>query len=107
MCFFQDEHTSDNHACVSDSGLAFSAVGVYEHDQALDSIWQYGVIDWSRSLLDLMLVVKDGDGNPVDTRYDFDGAWDGSPDLSLYYPMEVRFTAVLVPAGGTFEGWPE
>jgi hypothetical protein len=107
LCFFQDEHTSDNHACVSQSGLRFTAVGVYEHDQTMESIWQYGVIDWGRALLDLMLVVKDGGGNPVDTRYGFDGGWDGSPDLGLYYPMEVRYTAVIVPPGGTFEGWPE
>lgn len=106
LCFFQDQHSSDKHACVSQNGLSFTSEGVYEFDQSMTTIWQYGVIDWDRSLLDVMLVVKDAGGNPVDTRYGFDGAWDGSPDLALYYPMEVHYTAVLVPPGETFEGWP-
>ena len=105
LCFFQDDHTSDNHACGSYADL--TGVGVVEMDQPMPEIWQYGVIEWWRPLLDLMLVVKDGDGDPVDTRYGFDGQWEGSPDLGLYYPMQVRATAVVVPPGGQFQGWPE
>ncbi len=105
LCFFQDAHTSDNHACVAQSGLAFSAPGAYEYSQEMTTIWQYGVIEWQRTLLDVMLVVKDGGGHPVDTRYGFDQDWDGSPDLGLYYPMEVHYTAVIVPPGETFPGW--
>ena len=60
----------------------------------------------SRQGTPAVLVVKDTDGKPVDTRYGFDGAWAGAPDLGLYYPMQVRYTAVLVPPGGTFTGFP-
>ena len=49
-----------------------------------------------------MLVIKDKDGNPVDDRFGFGGKWDGSPDFSLYYPMTVRFTAVVVAKGATY-----
>lgn len=104
MCLFQDEHTSDKHACTDQ--MAFTEPGSYETEQELASLWQYSVIDLSRALLDLMLVVKDSDGDPVDTRYGFDGPWEGSPDLSLYYPMKVRYRAVLAPPGVAF-AWPK
>lgn len=105
MCFFQDVHDSAHHACTSHLSVA-QAGDQDESDSPLSDIWQSDVIDWTRELLDLMLVVKDADGNPVDTRYGFDGGWAGSPDLGLYYPMEVRYTAVLVPVGASFEGFP-
>lgn len=60
------------------------------------------MIDWSRRLLDTMIVIKDRAGNPVDDRYGFGGKWDGSPDFSLYYPMTVRFTAVVVARGAAY-----
>jgi hypothetical protein len=44
-----------------------------------------------------MTVVKDQNGNPVDTVYSqFVGNWLGSPNLGLYYPMDVRYTAILI-----------
>lgn len=49
-----------------------------------------------------MLVVKDKAGHPVDDRFGFGGKWDGSPDFSLYYPMTVRFTAVVVARGASY-----
>lgn len=66
------------------------------------SVWQAKVIDWKRKLLEVMLVIKDGGGNPVDDRYGFGGKWDGSPDFSLYFPMTVRFTAVAVAKGAAY-----
>ena len=105
MCFFQDAHQSAKHACVSQRGLAFTGPGVYTFEQEMPTIYQFGNLAWTRALLDLMLVVKDAGGAPVDDRYGFDGDWAGSPDFSQYYPMEVRFTAVLVPPGETFAGF--
>ncbi len=103
ICIFQDQHSSDKHACAKYQ--YFTAPGVYTWQQPVSSLWQFNVIDWSRKLLDTMLVVKDKNGNPVDDRYGFGGAWDGSPDFSLYYPMEVHFTAIVVRNGGIFTGW--
>ena len=33
------------------------------------------------------------------------GKWFGSPDFSLYYPMQVRYTAIIVPPGGGEPVW--
>lgn len=103
ICIFQDEHSSAKHACARYQ--FFAGPGVYTWEQSLPTIFQYGNLDWSRRMLDTMLVVKDKDGDPVDDRFGFGGAWDGSPDFSLYYPMEVRFKAVIVAKGATFAGW--
>jgi hypothetical protein len=103
MCMFQDETISSKHVCGPE--FAFATTGVYEINDPLSNWFQYYNIDWNRSLLLEMLVVKDAAGAPVDDRWGFGGYWIGSPDLSLYYPMQVRFRAVLVPPGGTFPGW--
>lgn len=100
ICLFQDEHTSDKHACMTTR--TFSTIGLYNWDQDMDRVWQVNKLDFTRALLDQMLVVKDGSGNPVDDRYGFGGKWDGSPDFSLYYPMDVRFTAIVVAQGAAF-----
>ncbi|HLF95010.1 MAG TPA: hypothetical protein VJB14_16195 [Planctomycetota bacterium] len=49
-----------------------------------------------------MLVIKDKAGKPVDDRFGFGGKWDGSPDFSLYFPMTVRLTAVVVAKGAAY-----
>jgi len=47
-----------------------------------------------------MLVVKDGNGYPVDLgNPEWATLWDGTPELTLYYPMQVHYTAIIVPPG--------
>ena len=101
LCVFQDRHSADKHAC--DGTRTFTDPGVLEWKGSPAAMWQSKVIDWSRKLMDLMLVVKDRGGRPVDDRYGFGGKWEGSPDFSLYFPMTVRFTAVAVSRGGVYK----
>ncbi|MEM6428838.1 MAG: hypothetical protein AAF708_06305, partial [Deinococcota bacterium] len=65
-----------------------------------------GSFNWQQRIGRQVLILKDQQGLPIDNRYGFDGKWYASPIFSLYYPMNVRYTAVLVPAGGQFMGWP-
>jgi len=103
LCIFQDEMIPEKHVCGPQP--TFYTTGVYDNVTTLSSWYQYGNIDWTRSLLIEMTNIRDGAGNPVDDRWTFGGKWYGSPDFSLYYPMQVRFRAVLVPPGGVFAGW--
>jgi len=106
ICIFQDQHTAAKHACARYQ--LFTGTGLYTWSQAMTGLFQYGNLDWTRRMLDLMLVVKDRNGNPVDDRFGFGGQWDGSPNFSLYYPMEVKFTAIVVAKNATFvppSGW--
>jgi hypothetical protein len=71
----------------------------------MSALTQYQTIDWRQGMLNLMLIVKDGDGNPIDGSFPLIENWHGSPELELYYPMQVRYSAVIIPPGGQFGGW--
>ncbi|HWR26517.1 MAG TPA: PGF-pre-PGF domain-containing protein, partial [candidate division Zixibacteria bacterium] len=106
LCVFQDQIIPEKHACTDRSRLSFNSPGTYYADQPMTSLYQYGNISWNRSLRIEMLVVSDGSGFPIDDRYGWNGTWDGSPDFTLYYPMQVRYTAIIVPPGGGTPVWP-
>lgn len=105
-CVFQDEIISTKHACTYQDFLSFKNTGTYYANQAMTSLYQYNNISWNRSLLTQMLVMKDINGIPIDDRYGWDGLWIGSSDFSLYYPMKVRYTAIIIPPGGGSPKWP-
>ncbi len=102
VCLVPDD-ISVKPACSDASGLSFSSAGAVEDEQTLSSFSQYGAVDWGRGVSNLMVIVKDANGNPVDLGYaDFT-----EEELARYYPLKIRYSAVLVPAGGRFPGWPE
>lgn len=105
-CIFQDRIAKEKHACTNEGLLTFTSPGTYYASQSMTSLFQYRNISWGRSLLTQMLVVKDKNGKPVDDRYGWAGTWDGSPNFGLYYPMKVRYTAIIVPPGGGSPIWP-
>ena len=93
---------STSPAC-SNAQLSFSEPGVYETSQPLSSFLNYARVNWANGIDDVMLVVKDGEGRPIDNAY-FTQSGD-SLELNNYFPMSVRFEAVIVPPGGRFQGW--
>ncbi|MEX2541099.1 MAG: hypothetical protein WD314_04795, partial [Trueperaceae bacterium] len=106
LCLVPNDAISVQPACAASNLLSFSGEGVFEANVDLSEMSGYQSIDWENGVESLILVVKNDSGLPVDNRYALgDGAV--PPDPALYYPMEVRFTAVLVPAGGRFTGWPQ
>ncbi|HYN45004.1 MAG TPA: carbohydrate binding domain-containing protein [Candidatus Limnocylindrales bacterium] len=109
ICLFQDTITQPKHACTNRDLLAFTSPGTYYANQPMTNIYQYGNIDWSRKLLIMMLDITDTKGNLVDDRpgyLNMTKLWDGYPDLGLYYPMNVRYTAIIVPSKGGQPVWP-
>ncbi len=103
FCLVPNDDISVKPACSDAADLSFSDTGAVESKQELTSLSQYSAVDWSRGVSNLMVIVKDANGNPVDLGYaDFSEA-----DLARYYPLEIRYSAVLVPAGGRFPGWPQ
>jgi hypothetical protein len=85
--------------------LTFSSPGTYESQQSVTSFSNYSSVNWERGLTEVMLVLKDESGNSLDDRYSYRSG-EEAPDLNQYYPMEVRYTAILVPEGSSFPGWP-
>jgi hypothetical protein len=105
LCLVNGDDISVGPACSALGNLAFSSPGTYESEQAVTSLSNYNGVNWKRGLTEVMLVLKDAAGNSLDDRYSYRSDTE-APDLNQYYPMEVRYTAILVPEGGNFPGWP-
>jgi tetratricopeptide (TPR) repeat protein len=103
LCLVNGEDVSVGPACSALGGLAFSSTGVYESEQSVTGFSNYGGMNWTRGLSEAMLVLKNEDGKALDDRY---YAPAPSFDLNDYYPMDVRYTAIFVPEGSSFPGWP-
>ncbi len=93
-------------ACSDASRLDFSDLGTFDTSQPLTSLSGSERIAWSRGITSVMLVVRDPGNTPVDER-SFAASGDRTVfDITDYYPMTVRYQAMVVPAGMTFPGWP-
>lgn len=105
VCLVNGDDISVGPACSTLGSLTFSSSGTYESQVAVTSLSNYANVNWERGLTEVMLVLKDADGNSLDDRYSYRSGVE-APDLNQYYPMEVRYTAILVPEGSSFPGWP-
>jgi tetratricopeptide (TPR) repeat protein len=105
ICVVNGDDISVGPACSALGNLTFSSPGTYEAEQSVTSFSNYGALNWERGFTEVMLVLKDQDGNSLDDRYSYRSGVQ-APDLNQYYPMEVRYTAILVPEGSSFPGWP-
>jgi tetratricopeptide (TPR) repeat protein len=99
------EDISVRPACSDANALRVNGVGRFVADQPVATLSGVGELDWRRGLTQVMLVIRHPDGTPIDDR--FLGQADHVPvDPDDYYPMTVRFSAVLVAPGSDFAGWP-
>jgi tetratricopeptide (TPR) repeat protein len=105
LCLVNGDDISTGPACNTSGNLTFSTPGTYEAEQSVTSLSNYANVKWERGLTEVMLVLEDANGNSLDDRYSYRSGVE-APDLNQYYPMEVRYTAILVPEGSSFPGWP-
>lgn len=103
LCLVPNDDIGVKPACSTAGTINFDSPGIYESSQSVSSFSQSNAIDWRRGITDLFVVIRDEQGNPVDPRYFFDGS--GPLELDLFYPMQVRYQAMIVPAGSSFPGW--
>ncbi len=102
LCLVPNDDITIEPACTSGPNLSLSGPGVTDSQTNVASLNQASAIDWSRGVNSLMLLLKDGNGALIDTTSD--QAIETDP--SRYFPLTIRYSAVLVPAGGDFPGWP-
>jgi hypothetical protein len=93
-------------ACSDATQLGFSQPGTIEASQPLPSLSGAGSVPWNDGITSVMLVVRDGSGTPVDERSFAATGERANLDMSHFYPMAVRYQAMLVPPGSSFPGWP-
>ncbi len=104
VCLVPDDLITVRPACSEPSGLRLSGEGVATVSQSVSGLDGAGDIDWTQGMAQVLVVLRDSDGRPLDARYAF--SEDGRPlDVAAYYPMSLHVNAALVPAGGTFGGW--
>ena len=98
VCFIPSD-VSVKPAC-SSGGVPISGAGSYQANQALTSFSRYETMDWSQGIKGIMIILRDENGVPLDLDFALEGG-----NLELYYPIELSYEAVLVPAGGSFAGF--
>jgi hypothetical protein len=67
-------------------------------------MWKLGnkPLEWDRARFRNGAAIKNSAGNPVSN---FNGwNWNGE-DPKKWYPLDMRFTIVVVAKGATFSGW--
>ena len=100
------EDISIRPACSDASDLSVSGAGRYVADQPIAALEGIGALDLRRGLVQAMLVIRRPDGTPIDDRLHTAGGERVTFDADDYYPMTVHYSAVIVPPGTDFSGWP-
>jgi len=105
VCLVPNDDITVAPACSDPGNLTFSERGTYEASQPLSTLSNYDKVDWSRGIASILLVLRDDKGNPVSSSY----LYRSNPTLDFadFYPMQVSYSAVIVPEGAVFTGWPE
>ena len=107
ICLFQDMVRAERHACGDLSRMAFTAPGTYYSSQSMPTLYQYSTaVDWTRRPHVIMLHMTDANNHQPDSYPEFIDLWYGTPNWGLYYPMKLRYTAIIVPPGGGQPVWP-
>jgi hypothetical protein len=68
---------------------AYTAPGVYDVSWRIDSFWQYAMVDWTKGVQQVAVVLK------TETEVEAQGD-------PLFYPAKMHVTVSLVPPGQTF-----
>lgn len=104
LCLVPDDLITVRPACSEPSALRLDSEGVVAVSQSVAALDGAAAIDWSQGMAQVLVVLRDGAGRPLDARYAYDDQ--GRPlDVSAYYPMSLRVRAALVPPGGASPGW--
>ena len=107
FCVFQDNVWAERHACGDLNRISFTGPGTYYSSQDMTTLYQYNTaVDWTRKPHVLMLHITDRNNHQPDSYAGFMDKWYGTPNWGLYYPMRLRYTAIVVPPGGGAPVWP-
>jgi hypothetical protein len=79
-----------SYACMPYQPTPYTATGAFEWEPAFSSFYQYDMVDWSKPISKIALILKDENQNKPQ----------GSPD---FYPTTLHVTLTLVRAGATYK----
>ena len=102
FCIWQYSFTLET--CSSLRTVEGTPGNVVTWSQPINNMWKLNgnPMDWENPRQRYGVAIKNAAGLPVSN---FSGwEWHGE-DPDLWYPLDMRFTVVVVPQGGTFAGW--
>jgi hypothetical protein len=102
FCIWQYSFTLET--CSSLRTVEGTPGNVVTWSQPINNMWKLNgtPMDWANPRQRYGVAIKNAAGLPVSN---FSGwEWHGE-DPDLWYPLDMRFTVVVVPQGGTFAGW--
>ncbi len=102
FCIWQYSFTLET--CTRAQTVDGTPGNVVTWSQTINSMWKLNgnPMDWANPRQRYGVAIKNTSGLPVSN---FNGwEWNGE-DPTLWYPLDMRFTVVVVPKGGTFAGW--
>lgn len=99
ICWWQD----DRETCTRAGKIVGRPGAVITWSQDVARLWSLNKtpVDWTQPRSN-GIVIRDDDNGVVSDYGDWN--WAGH-DPADWFPLDVRFTAVVVEAGGTFSGW--
>ena len=105
VCLVPADDITVAPACSDPSKLTFNERGTFEASQPLSTLSNYDKVDWRKGVANILLILRDDNGNPVSSNY----LYRSNPTLDFgdFYPMQVSYSAVIVPESAVFTGWPE
>lgn len=102
ICFWQDSLTLEECGSLKNVTGTPGTVATWSTNMQ-DMYRKNGVpIDWSQPRQRVSAAIKNMAGDPVSDYSGWD--WNGE-DPDEWYPLDMRFTAVVVAKGATFSGW--
>ncbi len=102
FCIWQYQFSLET--CTKRVSVRGTAGNVVTWSQSIDSMWKLGgnPIDWANPRQRYGMAIKNSSGQPVSNYNGWN--WNGE-NPKQWYPLDMRFTVVVVPKGGTFSGW--
>lgn len=99
ICWWQD----GREACTRAWPIRGERGAVVTWSQSIPKLWALNEqpIDWTRPRAN-GIVIKDADGDMVSDYGDWN--W-GGHNPNEWFPLDVRFTAIVVEKGASFSGW--
>ena len=106
FCFWQEKN-GDKFAletCGSQGSVRGISGNVVTWSENIQDMWKKGnkPLEWQRARFRNGLAIKNSSGLPVSNYNNWN--WNGE-NPKLWYPLNMRFTVVVVAKGATFSGW--
>ncbi len=109
LCFWQPETPNAKYKfglenCGPQQSIRGEADNIATWSREVQNMWKKdgNLIDWTRARFRTGVAVKNNSGEPVSDYNNWE--WNGE-DPKKWYPLDMHFTAVVVPKDGQFCGW--